>query len=100
MPTIAGDSDMAQEVEEMQIAVQRCKSIVTGILLAAGEARGEAPAITTVNSFLDEIIADWPKGRAVSGLSYRNDFGADLAIVSDSALKQVLFNVLDNAYEV
>ena len=99
MPAIAGDADMAQEVEEMQVAIKRCKSIVTGILLAAGEARGEAPAVTTVNDFLDEIVADWRLGRSVSRLTYRNSFGDDMAIVSDSALKQVLFNVLDNAYE-
>jgi len=99
MPAIAEDADMAQEVEEMQVAIQRCKSIVTGILLAAGEARGEAPAVTTVNDFLDEIVADWRLGRSVSRLTYRNSFGDDMAIVSDSALKQVLFNVLDNAYE-
>lgn len=99
MPAIAEDADMAQEVEEMQVAVKRCKSIVTGILMAAGEARGEAPAVTTVNSFLDEIVADWRMGRSLPGLFYSNDFGDDMAIVSDSALKQVLFNVLDNAYE-
>ncbi len=99
MPVIAGDADMAQEVEEMQVAIKRCKSIVTGILMAAGEARGEAPSVTTVNSFLDEIVADWRMGRAMPGLFYSNEFGGDLAIVSDSALKQVLFNVLDNAYE-
>ena len=38
----------------MQAAIQRCKTIVTGILMSAGEARGEAPVVTTVNDFLDE----------------------------------------------
>src|SRR3546814_12997760 len=42
MPAVAGDTDMAQELEEMQAAVQRCKAIVTGILLSAGQTRGEA----------------------------------------------------------
>ena len=34
------------EIVEMQAEVQRCKAIVTGILLSAGEARGEAPEIS------------------------------------------------------
>lgn len=99
MPTIVTDAYLAQEVEEMQTAVQRCKTIVTGILLAAGEARGERPAVTSVKAFLDEVVTDWRTGRMTAALTYENRFGADLPIVSDPALKQVLFNVLDNAFE-
>ncbi|WP_216074709.1 hypothetical protein, partial [Acinetobacter baumannii] len=83
----------------MQAEVQRCKSIVTGILLSAGEARGEAPRVTPVNAFLDELVGEWRAARSATTLTYQNAFGADLAIVSDSALKQVLFSVLDNALE-
>ena len=32
-------------------------------------------------------------------MRYNNAFGEDLPIVSESALKQVIFNVLDNAFE-
>jgi two-component system sensor histidine kinase RegB len=99
MPVISADADRAQEIEEMQAAIQRCKAIVTGILLSAGEARGEAPVVTTVNLFLDEIASEWRATRPVKAFSYKNSFGKDLPIVSDSALKQVLYNVLDNAYE-
>ena len=99
MPAVAADPEMAQELEEMRAAVQRCKSIVTGILMSAGEARGEAPSITTVRAFLDELVADWRAARSQAHLAYRNIFGDDLPIVSDSALKQVVFNVLDNAFE-
>ncbi|MBV8651097.1 MAG: HAMP domain-containing histidine kinase, partial [Alphaproteobacteria bacterium] len=99
MPAIAADAEMAQEVAEMQAAVQRCKAIVTGILLAAGEARGEAPAVTTVKDFLDDIVDEWRVGRSGAGLAYENRFGADLPIISDPGLKQIVINVLDNAYE-
>ncbi|MEJ0052889.1 MAG: ATP-binding protein [Methylovirgula sp.] len=99
MPLIKGNAEMRQEVEEMQAAVNRCKAIVTDILLSAGEARGEAPSITTVTKFLDDIVASWREGRPAAVLSYENKFGTDLPIVSDSALKQIVFNVLDNAVE-
>jgi two-component system sensor histidine kinase RegB len=99
MPAFSGNPELAQELGEMQAAVQRCKSILTGILLSAGEARGEAPAVTTVNHFLDGLAEDWRTARAATVLHYDNAFGDDLSIVSDPALQQVLFNVLDNAYE-
>src|SRR3569623_2562090 len=97
MPALSADPELAQELEEMQAAVQRCKSIVTGILISAGEARGEAPTVTTVNAFLDELVADWRAARSTTKLYYDNEFGEDLPIISDSALKHVIFNVLDNA---
>jgi two-component system, sensor histidine kinase RegB len=99
MPNLRNDPDRLQEIDEMQTELQRCKSIVTGILLSAGEARGEAPEVTTVNNFLDELVEEWRVARSVKTLAYENKFGANLAVVSDSALKHVIFNVLDNAYE-
>ena len=99
MPGFAGNPELLQEIDEMQAQVTRCKGIVSGILLSAGEARGESPVETTVNSFLDELVAEWRATRPVKGLSYDNHFGEDLGIISDSALKQMICNVLDNALE-
>ncbi|MBX9403180.1 sensor histidine kinase [Lysobacter sp. BMK333-48F3] len=91
--------ELLQELDEMQTQLQRCKSIVTGILLSAGEARGDAPVETTVGEFLDDLVAEWRSTRPVRGFDYANEFGADVAIVSDSGLKQMIGNVLDNALE-
>ena len=43
--------------QPMDAAVQRCKAIVSGILMSAGEARGEAPQITTMRAAFGEIVA-------------------------------------------
>ncbi len=99
MPPFNSNPDLLQEIDEMQTQVTRCKSIVSGILLSAGEARGEAPAETTVRTFLDDLVAEWRATRGVTQLNYHNRFGPDLTIVSDSALKQMIHNVLDNALE-
>lgn len=99
MPGFASDPERLQEITEMQTQLTRCKSIVSGILLSAGEARGEAPVETTVRTFLDDLVAEWRATRPVVELSYYNHFGADLGIISDSALKQMICNVLDNALE-
>jgi two-component system, sensor histidine kinase RegB len=99
MSLIKANPEMSQEVEEMQTAVNRCKAIVTDILLSAGEARGEAPGVTTVTQFLDDVVASWRTGRPAVTLSYQDKFGTDLPIVSDTTLKQIVVNVLDNAAE-
>jgi two-component system sensor histidine kinase RegB len=99
IPAFRADAELLQEVGEMQAQVQRCKTIVSGILLSAGEARGESSVRTTIGSFLGDLVQEWRGTRAATGFSYENRFGPDMPMVSDSALKQVICNVLDNALE-
>ncbi|MET0533612.1 MAG: ATP-binding protein [Steroidobacter sp.] len=103
MPEITEHPEMLQELQEMQAAIHRCKTILSGILLSAGEARGEAPAVTTLHRFLGEIARDWSEGHPSGTLQYHAGSGAlgeDVTIVSDQVLKQVVINLLDNAFEV
>lgn len=99
-PRIAADPDLVQELSEMQAEVRRCKAIVTGILLSAGEARGEASGPTTVRDFFDRMVAEWRETRGFTGLTFQDRFGYDVPIVSDAVLQQALGNVLDNAADV
>ena len=102
MPVFRDDPELQQEIGDMQAEVQRCKTIVTGILLSAGEARGESPVVTTVAGFLDGLVEEWRSTRPVIALEYDYDdsnVAEDFPIVSDSALKQVICTVLDNALE-
>lgn len=99
MPELATTSELMHEIDEMQAQVERCKSIVSGILLSSGEVRGEGTLRTTVNSFMDGLIAEWRAARSPPRLDYVNAFGKDRPIVSDVALKQVIFNLFDNALE-
>jgi two-component system sensor histidine kinase RegB len=99
MPSMAADPQLLEEIDEMQAQVQRCKAIVSGILLSAGEARGDSPVATTIRTFLDDVVKEWRETRPVAQFTYENRFGADVSIVSDSAIKQMIHNVLDNALE-
>ncbi len=99
MPALAADPELMSEVDAMEVEVQRCKTILTGILVSAGEARGESATLTTLHTFLDDLVEDWRVARAATTLAYDNTVEHDLPIVSDTALKQVVFNLLDNAYE-
>jgi two-component system sensor histidine kinase RegB len=99
MPFFSSDPELLQEIGEMRTQVQRCKSILTGILLSAGEARGESSVRTTIGTFLGDLVEDWRSLHPGVSLVYENRSGHDLPMVSDSALKQMVFNVLDNAAE-
>lgn len=99
MPEFSRNAELLEEITEMQIQLQRCKTIVSGILLSAGEARGESSAKTTIGTFLDELVAEWRTTRPVQSFVYENRIEQDLTVVSDSTLKQTICNVLDNALE-
>jgi two-component system sensor histidine kinase RegB len=96
---LVANEALREEIAEMQNQVQRCKSIVSGILLSAGETRGEASVQTTVRTFVDALAEEWRSTRSIARFDYDNAFGADAPMVSDTTLKQMVFNVLDNARE-
>jgi two-component system sensor histidine kinase RegB len=98
--TVARDAELVRDVEEMQAEIQRCKAIVTSILLSSGDARGEESAATTVRTLLDRVIADWCTARDFGNADYTDHFGRDVPIASDVVLQQAVFNLLDNAAEV
>jgi len=99
MPEFKANPILLEEIAEMQTQLRRCKSIVSGILLSAGETRGESSAATTINTFLDELVAEWRVGRPVVDFEFENRIAPDHPVVSDSTLKQMICNVLDNALE-
>lgn len=99
LPALSADPELSGDVAEMQAQVARCKSIVTNILLAAGETRGEAPVETTLHAFLDGVVGEWKTLRHPKDFRYAGACSANPRIVSDSGLRQMVFNVLDNAFE-
>jgi two-component system, sensor histidine kinase RegB len=99
MPALRDDPDIGPEMVEMQTALASCKDIVSRILLAAGEARGENAERTTVGGFLDDVVAEWRETRNPSQMDYSADIGSDTAIASDTVIRQILHNVFDNALE-
>ncbi|MFT3966953.1 MAG: ATP-binding protein [Sphingobium sp.] len=100
MPRFAGDADMQEDLADMDTAIKRCKAIVSGILMSAGEARGIAPEFTTVRGFIRGIVTDWSAIRLPGTIHLDDRFGEDVPIVSDLALRQVIANVIDNAADV
>lgn len=99
IPAFRKDPELSEEMGEMQTQLDRCKQILSDILMSSGEARGEGTIRTTMRDFIDRMVLDWRASRSPAKLHYSNTFAPDAAIVSDAALKQVLFNLFDNALE-
>jgi two-component system sensor histidine kinase RegB len=99
LPSIASETELHHDVAEMLAQVARCKSIVTNILLSAGETRGESPVETTLHELLDDLADEWRAARTPAAFEYRRRCEDDPSIVSDEGLRQMVFNVLDNALE-
>jgi len=97
---IAHDPDLLRDVEDMQAEIQRCKAIVTSILLSSGDPRGEEAGATTVRALFDRIVADWSSARDFPSVRFDDRFGEDVPIAADVVLQQAMFNLLDNAAEV
>lgn len=99
MPLFREQTMLVQESEEMQLQLDRCKSIVSGILLSAGEMRAESPERTGIAEFMDTLVDGWRSTRPVREFRYHTDISENVTIVSDEGLKQMICNVLDNALE-
>ena len=98
--TIAHDPDLLRDVKDMQSEIQRCKAIVTSILMSSGDPRGEEAAATTVRALFNRIVSDWSGARDFKSIRFDDRFGEDVPIASDVVLQQAVFNLLDNAAEV
>lgn len=99
LPAIVSNPELGADLADMRVELDRCKTIVSGILMSAGDLRGENPSITTVRKLFGEIAADW-QARMAGELRFVDRFGEDVAIVADPGLRQIIGNVIDNAQEV
>ena len=98
-PPLANDQVLMDEIKMMQLQLQRCKTIVSGILMSAGEMRAEASIATTLHAFLDQLVDEWRKARPTQVLDYIRSDLIDQPMMSDAALRQMVGNVLDNGID-
>lgn len=99
MERLTADRELAGEMNEMSEQLARCKTILSDILISSGEARAEGTLRTTTKRFVDDAVSEWQSRHKPASFDYTNTIEADEQIISDLALRQVLFNVLDNAFE-
>lgn len=99
LPGLQERKDLQEDIEEIEIQLQRCKAIVSDVLRAAGKPRGESSSKALIFHLLNDLVNDWKQNRSPSTFSFDNRLDHDFTIIYDSTLKQMILNVLDNALE-
>lgn len=97
-PAIAASPALVADLDDMRREVTRCKDILSQVLLASGEVRGNAPVRTTLRTFLSGLVDAW-HGKDGAAATYEHLMAGDPRIVADKALAQTITNLLDNALE-
>ncbi|HEV2595410.1 MAG TPA: ATP-binding protein [Sphingomicrobium sp.] len=100
VPQIAGDPELANELEEMHSEVERCKAIVGDILRSAGEPRGEAMAREYAVEFLQTIVAEWRATYPETELALDYANAGSATVAAEPQLRQAIWNLLENAADV
>ncbi|MFT4089826.1 MAG: ATP-binding protein [Asticcacaulis sp.] len=85
------------DIETMCAQVDYCKTIISDMILASGQSRGEGGKAEGARDFLNRVAARWQSGNTTT-------LGLDLPeqntlIVADRLLEQTVVNLLDNALE-
>jgi two-component system sensor histidine kinase RegB len=99
MPMLADDPEIADDIEDMRSEVARCKAIVTGVLISAGEARAESAGVCELKPYLADVFAEWKARRTTDIATYDDELETNPAVIADDALRQALCNLLDNALD-
>ncbi|MET1754142.1 ATP-binding protein [Novosphingobium sp. RD2P27] len=98
-PVILGDKQFAEELEEAQAELGRCKQIVSNILHSAGRSRGEAMGSASAEALLESIAAEWRIVHPSVPLKHSFDWTGTPAVAAEPALRQAIWSLLDNAAE-
>jgi len=69
-------------------------------LATMSETRGESSSRTSLNEFFEGLVEEWESSRPVQHFEYNNTIAEEYTVAFDSTVKQMVFNVLDNALEV
>jgi two-component system sensor histidine kinase RegB len=86
------------DIAALQSQIGRCKMIISDILAASGQTRGEGAQEKPLNASVADVAEAWRRRHPDAPLD--EDIRLDeTAIVVDKALEQALFNLLDNAVE-
>jgi two-component system sensor histidine kinase RegB len=85
-----------EDLTDAKTAIDRCKAIVSNILHAAGQSRGEAMTSTKVDALLDEIARSWRSINATS-LAYDASELRGATVAAEPALRQAIWSLLENA---
>ena len=98
LPLPRKKADLAADLQTLATQVDRCKTIVSGILTASGDVRGEGAEVRPLDAFITDIAEAWQQTHADAGLTLAIGLPTT-SVVADRVIGQMLVNLLDNAAE-
>ena len=94
--TLSRSKAFQEDLTDAKSEIERCKAIVSNILHAAGQSRGEAMTSTKVQALLDEIARSWRSINATP-LTYDASQLRGATVAAEPALRQAIWSLLENA---
>ena len=94
----AGSAELVERLVILRDQVDRCKTILSQILSSTGQARAESGYTLALDSYLQDLMAQWRRTRPGAQLRCRLQ-GSEPApqIVAEQGLSQAILNLLNNA---
>ncbi len=94
----SGDAALDADMALLERQVRSCKTILSEILCAAGQARSESGTLVAMDQLIAGIIEQWRVIRPSAAIELDLDAGTPAPdIFTDRTLEQALLNLLDNA---
>ena len=91
--------DLIEDVKIIESQLNRCKKILSEILIDSGKERLEKATIVPLKEAFDELIKEWMNSRKPQNLIYNFAGKSDKKILLEDILTQAFFNIFDNALE-
>lgn len=94
----AAQPELAEKLHLLRNQVARCKDTLSNMLSSTEQARAEHGYSVALDSYMEDLLAQWSSMRPEAQLSYC--WGSTLPgpqIVAEQALGQVITNILNNA---
>ncbi|MFN3228314.1 MAG: ATP-binding protein [Asticcacaulis sp.] len=91
-------AEVRADAERMMIQIARCKTIVSDILAASGDVRGEGGAVQSLRAAVQDTVRVWADLHPDIQLDVQIRL-PETPVLFDRILQQAVFNGLDNAAE-
>lgn len=99
MPQLTADPELFLDLQEMRNDVVRLKTTVGDILHSVGAPRGEDLGRTRIEPYVQGLVDGWMATHPEVQVTLDCHNVAQVALVTEPAMRQVLLSLLDNAVE-
>jgi two-component system, sensor histidine kinase RegB len=97
--SVTSQEDLWQDIVTMESQLNRCKAVLSDILIASGSERLEQAKAVSISDCFGKIVVEWQELRNPKNLTYNFHGDSERKIILDHTLIQAFFSIFDNALE-